>query len=357
MLHAPVTPRTIPQGWSGTDLAADSSWKLPLTIAHISELEKALAHAKSKVSKYADLTKSDFPLGRSLAGLVDRIRTELTVGRGVVLLSGFPVQRLSEDDLGLCYWGLCIHLGTCVSQDGQAALLAKVEERGIKQATLTRAYGTRRVHSLHVDLSDVIGLLCVRQASSNPISSFASAIAVYNEFVFKHPEWLPRLQEGFHWDRYGEHAAWEAPTSSHPIPVFDRRDGRFSSRFNRNWIKAAAVRRNAPLTDTEDAMLDFFDAMAQRHAFTFELAEGDAYFANNLCALHGRAGYEEDTGESLGRGRLLLRSWINLPELRPSPDRGAVHYGLIDYGNLGWTAGELAVGKNLSAGHQRVFCE
>src|SRR3546814_15081612 len=98
---------------------------------------------------------------------------------------------------------------------------------------MTRADGSKREARLHVYLADVVGLLGVRQAATDPRSTLTSAAAIHNAFVDRHPEWLPRLYEGFHWDRFGEQAPWEAPLSPAKIPVFSSAGGEVSVRYNR----------------------------------------------------------------------------------------------------------------------------
>jgi hypothetical protein len=64
--------------------------------------------------------------------------------------------------------------------------------------------GKRKVGSpghvgLHVDLTDVVALLCVRQNPDNPLSHAASTLTLYNEIRAKHPHLLPLLQKGVPW--------------------------------------------------------------------------------------------------------------------------------------------------------------
>ena len=52
------------------------------------------------------------------------------------------------------------------------------------------------------------------------------------------------------------------------------------------------------------------------------------------------------------RKRLLLRIWIDLPEVRAFADAGRIRYGVIRHGKLGWSAADLLAG-NRHTPHRR----
>ncbi len=339
--------------WTGADLEADRSWNVQITDAERAELVQGLAGVKAKGIELRQMTADDFPLGPALRDLADRIVKACRDGRGFIVTRGFPVAGHDTDDVRVMYWGLSKHLGTCVSQDKHAALVADVIDRGQKKEPLTRAYGSSKESKLHVDLSDVVGLLCVRQAKEAPPSVLASSMHVYNQFVEHHPEWLERLYRGFRWDRFGEQAAWEAPVTAE-IPVFSQAGGQVSCRYNRSWITGASVRMNRPFDATEEAILDFFDKSARAGSIQLALHPGDMYFASNYTVLHGKAAHADEHVVEDAK-RLLLRVWINLPDFRAFSDEATVRYGLTLHGNIGWTAEELSAGKNLSAGNDRTL--
>lgn len=83
----------------------------------------------------------------------------------------------------------------------------------------------------HVDLADCVGLFCVRQAPDDPPSLAASSMTVYNELLRRHPEWLPRLYEGYPWTRMEEEAPGESPVSDYRVPVFSAAAGTVTCRF------------------------------------------------------------------------------------------------------------------------------
>ena len=351
ILSEPVGDASV---WRGIDLTNDPSWQVSLGTAEIDSLQAGLKAVQAKGLCLQQMEAGDFPLDASLQALVARIRHDVKEGRGFILLNGFPLKGLSIDEVRLIYWGLSLHLGTGLSQDARAALVADVWDRGQKKEPLTRAYGSKRKSSLHVDLTDVVGLLCVRQAKGGAPTTLASSMTVYNEFLREHPELLPMLYEGFHWDFFGEHAAWDQPMTQKKIPVFSYAKGQLSCRYNRNWILGAFARMDKKLSNVETMLLDFFDRVAEEKRLEIDLQPGQLYFASNYTILHGRASYEEES-EDLGEKRHLLRVWLNMPAVRAFADESTTRYGLISHGNLGWTGSELIVRKHLSSEARRTF--
>lgn len=351
ILREPVRDAT---AWRGDDLGDDPSWRVAIGEREREAMLAGLKAVQSKGLWFHQMEAADFPLDDSLRALVARIRHDVRDGRGFVLLEGFPLRNLSIDEIRLVYWGLSLHLGTCVSQDGRAALVADVWDRGQKKAPLTRAYGSKRESKLHVDLADVVGLLCVRQAKGGAPTTLASSTTVYNAFLEKHPELVPMLYEGFHWDRFSEHAAWEKPMSVAKIPVFSYAGGQLSCRYNRSWISGAFARLEKTMSNAEQVLFDFFDQAAEENRLEIDLQPGQLYFASNYTVLHGRAAYEEET-EDFGEKRHLLRTWLNMPGFRAFADEATVRYGLSSHGNIGWTGAELLARKHLEPGHRRSF--
>jgi hypothetical protein len=356
ILNRPVSDRS---AWTGPDIQRDpSAWEVRLGEAERGELLGGLAALKARDVPLTAQRRADFPVGPALKRLVDDIVMAVKSGLGFKVLRGLPIAGLAEDDVRLMYFGLAQQLGTCVSQDPQCALVADVKEKGLVTGGNVRAYGSKHPTHLHVDLSDVTGLLGVRQAPSGALSTLASSTRVYNEFVRQHPDWLEAASKGFYWDRFGEQKEWESPVSPSRIPLFSVSEGgQVSCRYNRGWIGNAAVRRNQPFTEQETAILDFFDEMAQKHALTLAMSPGDAYFANNYTMLHGRHAYEETPDAPIEQRRLFMRVWVNIPDVREFAEGSNVRFGLSEHGNIGWTGQELIEGRNLSAGHRRSFLE
>lgn len=337
-----LSPVTDASAWSGAEVLADRSWELTLDHAQRAELVAALRRVEERGLALAAIGPDDFALP-GLAPVLDTIADQLQRGRGFALLHGFPVEGHSLQQIETMYWGLCRHLGTGLTQNSDATLIHYVTEGRLRPNQGTRGVGVPTESTLHVDLTDCVSLLCVRQAPDDPPSWLASSTAIYNHFLAHHPDLLDALLEGFEWDRMGEHGEGETPTSGYRVPVFSVRDGVVSCRYNRYWMAAAQRRNDTHNSAAQRAALDLFDRLAAEQRLEFTFAPGDVQFANNYTVLHGRAAHQPVIDED--QVRLLLRIWLDFPQARPSVDDAIVRYGVVRHGNLGWTAAELLAGQ------------
>ncbi len=206
----------------------------------------------------------------------------------------------------------------------------------------TRGVGDPGLVSLHVDLADIVSLLCVRQAADSPRSRLASATTLHNRLAERNPEGLARLYEGFVWDRQNEHDPAESPTTGYRVPMFSESRGQVSCRYNRNWMVKALERYGEDLNDADRALLDDVDAINHETCLEFDFLPGDIQFASNYTVLHGRAPHSPAQSEE--ETRLLMRIWFNMEDMREFDDEAIVRHGIIRHGKLGWTARELAAG-------------
>ncbi len=335
---APVTDRS---AWTGDDVRADRSWELHLDDAGRAELDAALRSIDARGLTVADLTPADVPLP-TLAPLAAHLSDELRHGRGFALLRGFPVDGYTLEQIEKMYAGLCCHLGTLITQNSDATLIHYVTAGRLRPNQGTRGVGVPTESTLHVDLTDAVSLLCVRQADDDPPSWLASSTQIFNEFLRDRPDLLGPLLDGFEWDRLGEHAPDEAPASGYKVPVFSVADGTVSCRYNRYWMAAADRRADRHNTPEQREALDLFDRIAATNRLEFTFEPGDVQFANNYTVLHGRAAHAPEVDED--RMRLLMRIWVDFPDARPTVDDAIVRYGVVRHGNLGWTAAELRAG-------------
>jgi hypothetical protein len=333
--------------WSGDDLRRDQSWKLSLTSQQTADMAKALKQVKERGLQFAEILRDDFPLP-SLRETLQNILDELRSGRGFVVLSGFPTDEYEIEDLEKLYWGFSTHLGTGVTQNCEAGLIHCITD-GKLRPEKARQLGKPTPVALHVDLADCVSFLCVRQAPDDPHSVVASSMKVYNEILRQHPEYLPRLYEGFIWNRIETYPS-ETPYSNFKVPAFSAADGKVTCRFHPGWIRGGMKEAGVELTDEETEIFDFIAATAEEHSFAFPLHKGDIFFCNNYTVFHGRAGHGEIEAES--DKRVLLRVWLDLPAVRPFTDEGSVRYGAVRHGKMGWTAAQLLADEHLTP-HQR----
>jgi len=329
-------PITDPSAWQGKDLEKDRQWDHTLTEVQREALEQALEEVGDVSLAELDLTAFQKPV---LQDLMHKIKHELQYGRGIALLHGFPVENHSFEEIERMYWGLASHVGTGVTQNSQADLIHYVTDGKFRPHQGTRKVGAPGRVGLHVDLSDCVALLCVRQAPDDPPSRLASSMHIYNELLRHHPEALSWLYEGFQWDRKDEHGETESPTSGYRVPIFSQSEGVVSCRYNRNWITEATQRLGTSFTPEQNAIFDFMDNVATESCLEFPFHAGDIQFANNYTVLHGRAEHEEVPDED--KKRVLFRLWLDFPETRPFIDEGIVRYGVVRHGALGWSAEEL----------------
>src|SRR5512140_223692 len=196
------TPIGGPAAWRGADLAASPAWRERLSAAELDELERALAVAKACGRPLAALRASDLPLPR-LAGAIDAWRREVALGRGFVLVQGFPVERWGPEDAAIAFYGLGLHLGVPGAQNPEGDLLGHVRDTGADVRD-TRSYKTAASLAFHCDAADLVGLLCLEPALRGGLSRIVSSITVYNALLAEHPELVDRLYQPFLLDTRGE---------------------------------------------------------------------------------------------------------------------------------------------------------
>ena len=333
--------------WNGASLQTDRSWEYVLDNQDRSELDLALARVREKNLRLEKISKTEFLLP-NLGNRLSKIGDDLRIGRGFALVRGFPVTEYSFEDLERMYWGLCSHIGLGLTQNGDATFIHYVTDGKRRPSQGTRGVGFPRESKLHIDLTDVVSLLCVRQAPDNPPSRVASSINVYNALLHHKPEVLVRLYEGFEWDRRDEHGSGETPTSGYKVPVFSQKGGVVSCQYNRNWIEHAAARNERPLSTDDNAILDLMDDIAFQARLEFPFNEGDIQFCNNYTVMHGRAAHAIINEEE--RKRILMRIWIDMPgEVRPFIDEALIRYGNSRHGQIGWSPDEVLAGLNTQA--------
>src|SRR5262245_63503558 len=212
------TPLSGPAVWRGEEIKNSTRWIRDLPASAVAELDAALAAVKQKGLRWSEIRREDFPL-KGLDGLLADIADELGNGVAIMKLRGFPVDRYDEDDLRRLYFGLGTHLGTPVFQNRSGELMRAIRDEG---AHVGRTYGQTRDQTgstflssyartltngglrFHTDRTDVVGLLCVRQAMKGGISTLASTPAIHNAILAKRPDLLDALFTDYWRSRFGE---------------------------------------------------------------------------------------------------------------------------------------------------------
>ena len=131
---------------------------------------------------------------------------------------GIPVERYSEDELRIIYWGLGLHLGTPRYQNAQGELIGDVrdENRLYGEVREVDPPGRRAADSsrnkarsagplrFHTDRVDVVTLLCVRPAAQGGLSKVVSGPAVHNAILERRPDLHALLCAPYYHSREGE---------------------------------------------------------------------------------------------------------------------------------------------------------
>lgn len=315
--------------WRGGDFTKDDI-AFDLTARHRAALEEVL-HRTAK-SDIAQIMPADCR-HPALDADLERVFDEIQAGRGIVIVRGIPVAEHSVEAVSRMFWALGAHFGRGVSQSAIGDVLGYVRDETLPGGEESaRGYTSRRELSLHTDLGQIVGLMCVRQARGGGESQYAAGLAVHNEIAATRPDLLPVLYRGFPYHRRGEQAADAAPITPYDIPAFSMKDGEMSVFMVREIFNAAFRDLKRAFTPEEIEAIDLFRRTAQRLQFETRLEAGEASFLNNYTVMHARSEFEDwDEPE---RKRLMLRLWLDA-ERRQRPVVREIHI----YENKGGRSG------------------
>jgi hypothetical protein len=335
-----------PAAWIGADLARTTDWIRPIRAADAAELDTALAAVKRRGLPWPSIRREDFPIP-GFARTLAEVRRELEDGRGVVLLRGLPVERYSEDELRPLYFGIGAHLGAARYQNSRGELIGEVRDEvrvygDVSQPVMpgrdagappTSRYKARSSGPLrfHTDRTDVVALLCVRQARAGGQSKVVSSVAIHDAILDRRPDLHALLFQDYVRSREGEEAGGER--KHYALPVWGVRDGRFTSQYSRTFVEAAQRLPGVPpLTAAQDEALDLLAEVAEELCYEMTLVPGDIQLLNSHVTYHARAAYEDDALRQ--RDRLLYRLWLSMPNSRALPPGFEVLWGRIEAGAL-----------------------
>jgi hypothetical protein len=317
--------------WLGRDLAVQpESWTIVLSNDHIAELEGAIADG----ANIDTISVETFSLP-TLGPVLTALRHELIRGRGFALVRGLDIGNYTEDQVAAMFYGLGSHIGHARSQNAAGDILGHVRDVGMQGAdTNVRIYQTSERQTFHTDSSDVVGLVCMAQAKSGGSSMLVSCESIYNEFLKRRPDLLPRLFDPIATDRRGE-----VPEGMKPyfeIPVFTWHQQHLNVMYQRQYIDSAQRFSDAmPLSPDHIEALDLFDELANDPVLTLsmKLEPGDMQFVHNHSMLHDRMEFVDWPEPE--RRRHLLRLWLSIPGDRPLPDCFAERFGCTTIGDRG----------------------
>jgi len=281
----------------------------------IDALTRGLSQIADRNIEIEDLTQDDFPLD-TIKNDVDRWHDVIQEGRGLLVLTGFPVDRFSKEECGAIFYGLGSYFGEAQSQSLMGDRLGHVINVGGKD-TRERAYRNSAELSLHTDASDIVGMMCLVRAKSGGVSGYCSGPAVYNHLLEHHPDLLDVLCEGFYYHLFGEQAPGESPVTKKNIPVFSGANGYLSVSYLRSYIELAFDELGLKKSSLEQRALDTFDQIAHSPEFRMDylMQPGDIAFFNNYTVLHTRTEFFDH--DDPNKKRHLLRLWLKAWNPRP----------------------------------------
>jgi len=293
--------------WTAGDFPRDRSWMKPFEPAMLAEIDTALQHAKARGVAPKDITPADFPLPDTGA-LLNAVHDDLERGPGFAMLTGFPVDAYSHEDLVLAYCGLCCHLGRITLQNREGEYILDVTDKGKAYDNQQRGYHSNAHLGFHNDGTNTVVLLCKETALEGGDSLLVSGPAVYNEILRSHPEHLAPLIRGFHHHRRDQREAGDAPVTPYRTPVFGFFNGLFHMAYAGPSIFYCEDEGIA-ISDAERAALACFAETVRRPEMQvgMTLEKGDIQFVNNYLVLHSRTAYRD----APDRRRHLVRLWLD----------------------------------------------
>ena len=315
-----------PAAWSRQQVDDDASWIQRLTDSEIAGVDQALVVAKKHGKPLLEMSPADFPLTDVTRRALNRAVSATQSRWGFCLVKGFPLQRWSEEEARLAYWGMGLHMGVARTQNKMSDILNDVRDVGAEYYKSGRGYNTRAELDFHIDFGDIVTLLCRRTAKTGGRSLLTSTRAIYDEVQRTHPELLAALHQPFYFSWQG--ACGLEDGAYYACPIVGFKNGFFAYRSNlKNIIAAQRDFAEVPrLTDLQQQLLDLLEILYRdpRFCYAMELEAGDMQLVNNYNVIHSRTSFEDY--DHPDQKRHLLRLWLGLPNCQPLPDEWSVPY-------------------------------
>ena len=304
---APGSVITDATAWDASNYPDDRSWVHGLSGEMGEEIIGAMHAAKARGIAARDITPKDFPLPLT-APLLRAMYRELECGPGFSMLSDFPLDGLSEDDVRLAYAGLCCHFGRITVQNRDGEHILEVMDKGKKYDSQQRGYHSPAFLDFHTDGTNTVTLLCLQSALQGGRSKLLSAASAYNCVVRERADLLDVFHRGFHHHRRDQRVGDQPPVTEYRTPVFGFFNGLLHVSYTDASIRFCA-QEGTVFTPREVEALDFLKEVSARPELhvTMTLRKGDLQFVNNFLALHSRTAYVDGPGKQ----RKLLRLWLD----------------------------------------------
>ncbi|CAA2110552.1 TauD/TfdA family dioxygenase [Variovorax paradoxus] len=319
---------TADEGWRAHEAAADTSWIHRLSPEAIAGFDLALDHAKKAGKDLVQMSQDDFPLPKASAEALQAALRATQGHWGMCQLKGFPVDRWTESDCRLVYWGIGLHLGVARTQNRASDILNDVRDAGgTYKVTNGRGYNTNAQLDFHCDSCDVVALLCRRTAKEGGASKIVSSKALVAEFARRRPDLVETLRGDFHYSYQGAQDPAQPPYYS--IPLLGSADAPFAFRINRKNVSAAQRDfADVPrLSARQQEALDLIDELLEDPALLFSMwfEKGDLQLLNNYTVVHSRTSFVDH--EQPDQKRHLVRLWLAVPCSQELPLDWGRYYG------------------------------
>jgi hypothetical protein len=315
-------------GWLSRQATEDPGWMQRLGPEAVQGFDDALRHAKAAGLALLDMGQEDFPLPPASRQALEQAVAATQGPWGMCLLKGFPVDRWSEADCRLAYWGMGLHMGVARTQNRASEIINDVRDAGGSyKSTNGRGYNTNAELDFHCDSCDVVALLCRRTAREGGASKVVSSQALVAEFARRRPDLVATLRQPFHYSYQGAQDPSQAPY--YQIPLLGAEDAPFAFRINRKNVTAAQRDFNdvPRLSVAQTEALDLIDILLQDPALSYSmwLEKGDLQLLNNYKVVHSRTRFVDH--EDPDQKRHLLRLWLAVPISQRLPRDWAAYYG------------------------------
>ena len=308
-------------GWTSAEIASDTSWITRLDDTDIQDLLSASRKAGERTTDLFELTRKDFDFSPRLREKIANAANEINHRSGIALFKGVPVDSLDAANITMLYWGLGLHLGVPRPQGKLSQFMSDVRDAGgTYRSTQGRGYNTNSKLDFHSDGSDIVGLICVKQAKEGGDSMVSSSIKAFQVMKAERPDLAERLFDSYVFSRQGEQANDETPY--YRASIFGEKNGQLFCRHIRNHINSAqnTFEEIPRLTPEQNEALDYFDEVLTRPELMYRmrLEKGDIQLLNNHTVLHSRTEYVDfdDPREK----RHLMRLWLSSYDGQPLPD-------------------------------------
>lgn len=341
---SPRQPLTGPSVWLGSEMRNSPRWRRDIGAAALREIDASLTSVASRGLDWQQVGREDFATP-AVAALMQDVAEELENGSGIVKLQGLPVERYGDADLRRLYFGLGAVLGRPVFQNPRGEKMRDIrdeggdlgqrygqietgDDKGPFLSSYARTLSNGRLR-FHTDRTDVVGLLCVRQAAAGGVSKLVSTGAIHNALLERRPDILEALFGDFWRSRLGEES--DSADAVYPLPIFGLREGKLTSHYSLTYIEAAQLVPQVPrLTALQREAIEVLMATAEELCFEMVLQPGDIQFINSHVTYHGRTEFTDDAASR--QDRLLLRLWLSMPNCRALPHGHEVLWGNIEAG-------------------------